>query len=327
MRRANLTVQTGARATRVRFDGRRAVGVDYLVDGQARSADAAREVVLAGGAVASPQLLLLSGVGPAEHLHQTGVEVVHDLPGVGGNLHDHLAAGVLADIRKPVTLASATARRHLVPYLLRRKGLLTSNVAEAAAFVRTRPGLPAPDLELLFAPVLFVDQGLSPPPGHGITLACILLQPRSRGRVTLASADPLAEPLIDPGYLTDPDGDDLRTLLDGVKLARKLLRTPAFDPWRCDEREPGPDTHTDADLHAHIRRLAQTLYHPVGTCRMGADPLAVVDAELRVHGLDGLRVADASVMPVITRGHTNAPAIMIGEKAARLIRRGAAVSA
>jgi choline dehydrogenase len=312
--RPNLTVETGAHATRVLFEGRRAVGVEYVQGGRTQVVRAP-EVVLAGGSVNSPQLLLLSGVGPAAELERHGIAQVHELPGVGAHLEDHLVDGLLVESKKPVSLYAAERPLQLLRYVTRRRGLLTSNVAEAAAFVRTRPGLPAPDLEILFAPVLFEEEGLVPPRGHGFTVAAILLQPRSSGVVRLASADPLAAPAIEPRYLSDPE--DLQTILDGLALARQIVSMPAFEGIAGTEIEPG-----DLPAEEHVRARAHTLYHPVGTCRMGTDALAVVDPELRVHGLEGLRVVDASVMPHVPRGHTHLPTLMIAERAAELMRSG-----
>jgi choline dehydrogenase-like flavoprotein len=315
--RRNLAVETGAHVTRILFEGRRAVGVEYVRGGSTEVARAG-EVVLAAGAVNSPQLLLLSGVGPAEELDRHGIARVHELPGVGRHLEDHLVTGALVESLKPVSLFAAERPLQLVRYLATRRGMLTSNVAEAVAFVRTRQELTAPDVEIIFAPVLFEGEGLVPPRGHGFTIGAILLQPRSSGAVTLRSPDPFAAPAIDPRYLSEPD--DLRTLLDGLELVRTIVSMPAFAGVAGTEIEPG-----DLPLEEFVRSRSHTLYHPVGTCRMGTDALAVVDPQLRVHGLDGLRVADASVMPRVPRGHTHLPTLMIAERAAELIRaRGAA---
>jgi choline dehydrogenase len=310
--RANLTLETGAHATRVLFEGRRAVGVEYVHAGRTEVVRA-REVVLAGGAVNSPQLLLLSGVGPSAELERHGIAPVHELPGVGSHLEDHLAGGIFVESRAPLSLFTAERPAQLLRYLVARKGMLTSNIGEAAAFVRSRPGVEAPDLELVFAPVLFQDEGLSPPSGHGFTVAAVVLQPGSSGTIGLRSADPFEAPAIDPRYLSHPD--DLRTLLAGVDLARRVVSMPAFAELAGAELEPG-----DTPLEEHVRARSHTLYHPVGSCRLGTDELAVVDSQLRVRGLDGLRVADASVMPRIPRGHTHLPTLMIAERAAALIR-------
>jgi choline dehydrogenase len=297
--RPNLRVVTGGHASRVVLDGDRATGVAVLHDGREQEARARREVVLAAGAVGSPQLLLLSGIDP---------------PGVGENLQDHLVGGMLAATSSTSTLYAAESPANLLRYLLFRRGMLTSNVAEAAAFVRTRPELDAPDLELVFAPVLFANEGLTPPQEHGLTIGTVVLQPASRGRVTLRSADPLEPPLVDPGYLSDER--DLRVLLDGARLARRLLETEPLARHVREELLPGPQARSDEELTAVLRENAQTLYHPVGTCALGT----VVDPELRVRGLSGLRIADASVIPRVPRGHTNWPTVMVAEKAAGLLR-------
>jgi choline dehydrogenase len=297
--------------TRVVLEGRRAVGVE--LDGEIVRG---REVILCGGTINSPQLLLLSGIGPRHELDRHGIPVVHDLPGVGLHLQDHLAAGVLYESKRKGTLYSAETISQLVRYLVFRKGLLTSSVAEAAAFVRSRPDAPAPDLELLFAPVLYEDGGLTPPRGHGFTIGAILLQPRSSGTIRLRSADPFEKPEIDPRYLSSDE--DMQVLVRGVELARTIVSQPALAGIRGEELEPG-----GLPVEQAIRERAQTLYHPVGTCRMGGDERAVVDPELRVRGVEGLRVVDASVIPRVPRGHTHLPTLMLAERAAQVLRGGA----
>jgi choline dehydrogenase-like flavoprotein len=262
---------------------------------------------------------MLSGVGPAEHLRAHGIRVVRDAPGVGQNLQDHPVAPVMYATDAP-TLFGAEAPRQLADWLVRRRGMLTSNIGEAVAFVRTREQEPAPDLELIFAPVLFVGEGLVPPPRNGFTVGSSVLRPRSRGAVALRSPDRGAGPVIRPGYLSDPDGEDLRVLLHGIQLARHLCAQPPLAAYAGDELEPGTPARDEAALAAAARAKAHGLYHPAGTCRMGEDRMSVVDRTLRVHGLDGLRVAGASIMPELVGGHTNAAAIMIGERAAELIR-------
>jgi choline dehydrogenase len=320
-RRGNLTVRTDAQATRVLFEGRRATGVEYLKDGSRRRVLARRETVLCGGAVNTPQLLMLSGIGPADELRKHGIPVVADSPEVGANLRDHLLSGLVAETTGD-TLFSAQKPGQIASYLLRRRGMLTSNVAEAYGFIRTNPDLDLADIEIIFAPVAYVGEGLVPTPAHGLTVGAILLQPKSSGVVTLASADPLAKAAIDPRYLSDPAGADRATLLAGLEWCERLLQAPAMraDTTGTLLMPPGSTNLSSADrLALAVADHAHTLYHPVGTARMGADAASVVDPELRVRGVDGLRVADASIMPMIIRGHTNAPTIVIGEKAADLL--------
>ncbi|WP_241249585.1 GMC family oxidoreductase N-terminal domain-containing protein [Rhodococcus sp. X156] len=318
--RPNLTVRTGAHVTRVNLTGRRATGVTYVLDGVHRRAQVRREVVLSGGSINTPQLLMLSGIGPAEHLRSHGIEVVRDAAEVGQNLADHLCAALVVGSQGPESMFTATEAKHLLTYFTRRRGMLTSNVGEAYGFVRSRPELALPDLEMLFAPAPFVGQGLTEPTAHGMTVGPILLSPHSRGEITLASADPFAAAKIDPRYLSDPEGLDRQALLTGLGLAEELLSMPALARHCTGEYLQPPGGDPAERLVTAAERYTQTLYHPVGTCRMGSDEQSVVDPELRVRGIDGLRVADASVMPEIIRGHTNAPAIMIGERAADLLR-------
>ncbi len=315
-RRPNLTILTDAQVDRIRIEDGKAVGVS--VGGDEYDA---RAVVLCAGAVGSPHLLQLSGVGPREHLEEAGVPVVLDRPGVGANLVDHLANGLLIRTKGVETLASAESFSNLVRWALLGRGPLTSNVGEAVAFVRTQPHLAAADVELLLAPVLFEEEGLVPPSEHGLTLAVVLLQPKSSGTVLLRSADPSEAPAIDPRYLTDPAGEDAATLLRGLRLARRVLAQEPLASFVDGEILPGKEARSDDDLLAHIRSLSQTLYHPAGTCRMGSDSASVVDPELRVRGVAGLRVADASVIPTLPRGHTNWPTVMIAERASELVAR------
>ena len=319
--RSNLDVVTGAHAEELVLENDRATGVSYRHADGRRDAIATREVILCAGAVGSPHLLLLSGIGAGSELAAAGIRPRHELPGVGKGLRDHLANGILVATAGAETLHTAESIPNLLRWLLRRRGPLTSNVAEGAAFVRTRATLAAPDLELLFAPVLFEEEGLAPPSQHGFTLASVLLQPASEGEIRLASPDPTAAPVIDPRYLTDPTGHDAAVLLDGIRLARRIAATEPLARFVTQELLPGAAAVGEADLVRHLRERSQTLYHPVGTCRLGSDEYCVVDAELRVHGLDGLRVVDASVIPVLPRGHTNWPTVMVAERAADLITR------
>lgn len=332
-RRANLRVITGAFVRRVVFatdDAAppRATGVYVRIGGITRRATARREVILAGGAVNTPQLLQLSGIGPADHLTDLGIPVIADRPGVGGNLQDHLVAG-LAPAAHGGTLYGAERASELARYLATRRGMLTSNVAEAYGFVRTevadRTAMPGalPDIEIIFASAPYVGEGLVPLPAEGLTVGAILLRPRSRGTIRLQSADPAVAPLIDPRYLSDPDGIDRTTMLAGLAECERLLATEALRAVTTGgwvQPEGGERMTPQERAELSLRRYAHTLYHPVGTARMGTDADAVVDPELRVRGVRGLRVADASVIPSLIRGHTNAPAIVVGEVAADLIR-------
>ena len=317
-RRPNLTVLTGALVERVDLEGDRATGVTYRdAAGAVQQAVATREVILSAGAINSPQLLMLSGIGDGEQLRAIGIEARHELPAVGRHLQDHLASGIGVHCPAPITMVAAESLRHVLRYLVLRKGMLSSNVAEGVAFIRSDDSVTAPDLELIFAPVPFIDHGQTAPPDHGITIGVVLLQPESEGRITLASADPADPPVIDPGYLSAEA--DVRRLVTGLKVAQRLLETGPLRPFAGEPMSPWTGSMDDDVLAAHIREHAETLYHPVGTCRMGTGDDTVVDLDLKVHGLQGLRVADASVMPRINRGHTQAPAYMIGEKAADLI--------
>ncbi|MFO7834426.1 MAG: GMC family oxidoreductase N-terminal domain-containing protein, partial [Halohasta sp.] len=317
--RSNLTAVTGAQVTKVRFDGRRAVGVEYVEDGSSRTetVDASGEVILSAGAINSPQLLMLSGVGPADHLEAHEIPVVHDLPGVGRNLQDHLQVKLNYACEKPITLAGADSLWNLLKYLVLKRGPLTSNVAEAGGFAAVSEGVDRPEIQFHFGPSYSVNHGFDNPDGHGFWLGALCLRPESRGRITLQSTDPVDDPAIDPQYLSEKE--DLEILLEGVKLVREIIQAEPFDEYRGEEVLPGSDAQSDEHLIEHIRETAETLYHPVGTCKMGDDEMAVVDDRLAVHGLDGLRVVDASIMPTITSGNTDAPTTMIAEKAADYI--------
>ncbi|MFI6733320.1 GMC family oxidoreductase [Nonomuraea sp. NPDC050451] len=308
--RPNLHVITGATVDRVVFDGRRAIGIEHSGGAQVR---AKAEVILSAGAIGSPYLLMRSGVGAPDELRDAGVTVVHELPEVGKNLQDHLSSGVFVECKQPVTLTKAESISNLLRYIVLRSGMLTTNVGEAVAFIRTSAEEPAPDIELIFAPVPFVDHGLAPPTGHGLTVGVVLLQPESRGRIGLNGRDVV----IDPAYLSAEA--DVKRLVAGLKTAKQIFATAAMKPWAGGPMAPYWAPESDEELAQWVRERGETLYHPVGTCRMGTDDASVVDPSLRVRGVDGLRVVDASVMPTLNRGHTHAPAIMIGEKAADLI--------
>ena len=322
--RPNLTVWTDALARRVVIADGRATGVEVERGGQTVTAHAALDVVLTAGAFGSPHLLMLSGVGPADHLRQRGVEVVHDLPGVGENLQDHLVHGVTrrTSLRDTLDTAESLARvgRNLFDYLVRKTGIFTSNVGEGGAFVRSSPDLEAPDVQYHFPPGFFLGHGMRNPVGEsGYTVAGLVMTPASRGTVRLASPDPHDKPLIDPRYFSDPDGEDVRRSMWSFRLAQRIADARAFADVNDGPYEPERVLKTDAEIVPFLRAHSETLYHPVGTCRVGTDDQAVVAPNLCVHGIDGLRVVDASVMPTVTRGNTNAPTIMIAEKAADLI--------
>jgi choline dehydrogenase len=321
-RRPNLTVITGGLVERVVCDDGRATAVAYQdAAGKSQRLDASREVILSAGAVGSPHLLMLSGIGDPDQLAMAGVPLVHASPGVGANLQDHLSAGWIVHTPTAVTMVDAEKPKQVVRYLFTRRGMLASNVAEAVAMIHTEPGLDGPDIELIFAPVPFLDHGFTEPPGHGFTIGCILLQPASTGTLTLTSGDPTKPVAIDPGYFSDPD--DMQRLIRGGQFAREMLDTPALAPHVGKPMRPEHWPADQLELEQQLRTYAETLYHPVGTARMGSDPDSVVDEQLRVRGVANLRVVDASVMPRIIRGHTHAPTMMIAERAADLIRQPA----
>lgn len=314
--RPTLTVETSALAARVVMKGARAVGVTYLVDGEVKTARVRGEVVLAAGAIGSPALLQRSGIGPPEHLRAVGIDPIVDLPQVGENLQDH---PVIMSVYRttPGTLEDAESLRSLTRYLTRRSGMLTSNVGEGGAFVRTHRRSRAPDIQFHFGPAYYADHGLSHFEGNAITLGPCLVTPASKGHVRVRNGDPRSHPHIVGNHLTAPE--DIPPLLEGLELAEEILNASPFDDVRAERILPEPEV-TDRDgLLAHLRRRVEALYDPAGTCRIGPPGVGVVDPRLRVHGTTGIRVADASVMPVVTGGNTNAPTIMIGTRAARMI--------
>ena len=320
--RQNLDIVTGALVRRILLDKNRAVGVAYARGGHEVVVRCEGEVLLCGGAINSPQLLMLSGIGPAEHLASHGITPRHVLPGVGRNLQDHLDICTLQHSTQRVTYDRTSELKTAFDYFLRgHRGPGSSNIAEAGAFVRS-PLAPddRPDIQMHFVPAMLDDHGRHRLSGDGYTAHACFLRPRSRGRILLASADPRADARIEANYLGDPDGFDLKMMVECAKLARELFAQPAFDAYRGAPIHPARDDLTDAELVAFIRAKAETVYHPVGSCRMGFDDDAVVDPALRVRGLDGLRVIDASVMPTLIGGNTNAPTIMIAERASDLIR-------
>ncbi|HSM88345.1 MAG TPA: GMC family oxidoreductase N-terminal domain-containing protein, partial [Candidatus Limnocylindrales bacterium] len=318
MRRPNLTVRTSVQVFDIIFEKNRAAAVSFQ-DGEGSSQERAeREIIISAGAIGSPQLLMLAGIGPADHLRSLDIPVLCDLPGVGANLQDHLAAPLVYQCTQPISLANAESVNSLARYLCFKNGMLTSNVAEAGGFLKVRPESPAPDLQFHFGPGYYVDHGFAKFKGHAFTVGPTIIRPYSRGSITLRSSNPLDSPLIHANYFADPR--DLDVMVAGLKLARKLVAAAAFDKYRGREMHPGPDAAEDNGLRAHIAAYGATLYHPVGTCKMGSDSMAVVDSELRVRGVEGLRVVDASIMPTVIGGNTNAPTIMIAEKAADMIR-------
>jgi len=326
-RRPNLQLLTEVQVLRVVIEQGRATGVEIRQGGATRTLQARREVLLCAGALQSPQLLMLSGIGDAAELQSHGIAVQHHAPGVGRHLHDHLDVVQVVDAPhlKELFGLSLTGAWHALRGILEwrraRTGMLTTNFAEAGGFLRSSPQEATPDLQLHFVIGKLVDHGRKTVFGHGYSCHVCLLQPKSRGRVTLASANPLAAPLIDPAFLVEPD--DLQRMVRGFKIMRQLLQQPALAALGGRELQASAAAQTDEQIAAFIRSRADTIYHPVGTCRMGPGPEDVVDAELRVRGVAGLRVVDASIMPRIVSGNTNAPTIMIGEKAADLIRAAA----
>ena len=329
--RPNLQVITGAHTTRILLERKRAVGVEYQQDGELKQLRASREVLLCAGALQSPQLLMLSGIGDRQHLLESSIGVQHELPGVGLHLHDHvdvvqvIHAPALKDLFGVSPTGLARIVRGILEWRRHRTGMLTTNFAEAGGFVKSDPSEPIPDLQLHFVIGKLIDHGRKPTLGHGYSCHVCLLRPQSRGSVRLASKDPLAAPLIDPNFLGDLE--DMQRMVKGFKLMRNLLGQSALAAMGGKEIAMSAKAKTDAEIEFFIRDHADTIYHPVGSCRMGPGPLDVVDAQLRVHGMEGLRVVDASIMPRVVGGNTNAPTIMIAEKAADMIKAAARATA
>jgi len=322
-RRSNLAILTNTRALEILIENRRAVGVSVSGAAGKRQLGARREVVVAAGAILSPHLLMLSGIGDEEQLRAAGIRVKQHLPGVGSNYHDHLAIAVLMEMKNSASYgiswrAAPRDLANLLEYALCRTGPLASNVFEATGFIRTQPALSRPDVQVVFQAARR-NRGTFPfPLGHGFAISIVGLCPKSRGWVRLASSDPLAAPLVDPQLLSHPD--DVATMLRGLKIGREVSRASSFARYRAVEVQPGPEARDDAALIEYIRRAAVTVHHPCGSCRMGADDRAVVDEQLRVRGVEALRVADASVFPRVVGGNTNAAVVMVAEKAADMIR-------
>jgi choline dehydrogenase len=309
------------------MEGTRAVGVRYRQHGVEHEARAAREVTLAAGALQSPQLLQLSGIGRAAFLQGHGISVVHDLPGVGENLQDHLQARVMFKVKQPITINDdlrSIWRRIRIgwQWLAHRSGPLAIGINYGGMFVRTRPEVPTPDLQFHFAALSAEMAGAKTHPWSGCTFSVCQLRPTSRGTVMIKSPDPFAPPAMQPNYLSTEF--DRRSVVEGVKMARRLARTRALSELIGDEYRPGDGAKSEDEMLEFVRSYGATIFHPVGTCKMGADPLAVVDTRLRVHGVAGLRVVDAAIMPALVSGNTAAPVVMIAEKAADMILQDAA---
>ena len=325
--RKNLTIVTDAPVSRIVVENGRAVGVDYRQERETVRVKANREVLLSAGAIVSPKILMQSGIGDPMQLKQHGIEVVREALGVGANLQDHSAATVQYMTKSIVPYGISLPNLpnlawQVLKYVTARKGLFASNLIESGGFLKTERELDRPDIQLVFVP------GHRVPPkilvyGHGYALTAVLLRPKSTGQVRLASADPTANPIIDPQFFTSDD--DLEVMLKGLKEARRIMAMPQFDKYRGHEIAPGAKVEDDDQVRDYILNTSATIFHPVGTCKMGRadDPMAVVDERLRLHGVEGLRVVDASIMPRIVGGNTNAPTIMIGEKAADMIKEDA----
>lgn len=321
LKRKNLTVESFAHVSRIVFEGTRASGIEFIQNKKMAKARTTREIILAGGAVNTPQTLLLSGIGAAETLRRFDIPVVADLKDVGQNLQDHLDCSIQYECTQPITLFSQAkplaAAKTGLQYLLFKRGLATSQGLESGAFLKSRPDLETPDLQYHFIAALMYDHTRKKADRHGFMAHVCQLRPQSRGFISLKSSDPLASPLIQPNYLEA--GEDRRALREGVRIAREVFAQAAFAPYRGSELMPGAQIRSDDEIDSFVRKYAETIYHPVGSAKMGHGDDSVVDPGLRVHGLQGLRVVDASVMPSLVSGNTNAPVIMIAEKAADMI--------
>ncbi len=316
LERPNLTIESHAMVSRVLFEGTRAVGIEFVQKKQTRQARATREVILSGGAVNSPQTLMLSGIGDGDTLKRFGIPVVSDLKGVGQNLQDHLDCSIQYECTQPITLYSAQKAHNMLrvglQYMLFGTGVATSQGLESGAFLKSRPDLETPDLQYHFIAALMFDHTRKKADRHGFMAHVCQLRPESRGYISIKSTNPADAPLIQPNYLESEE--DRRALREGVKIAREVFAQAAFDPYRGPELMPGAHVQKDDQIDAFVRKTAETIYHPVGTAKMGKDDMSVVDTQLRVYGVEGLRVVDASVMPALVSGNTNAPTIMIAEK-------------
>jgi len=324
-KKPNLTIRTHAVATRILLDHGRATGLEYAKNKSRFRVHAEREVILSGGAVNSPKLLMLSGVGPESELTPHGIQVEHDLPGVGDNFQDHMDVYLAAESILPISYNGHDrwnrALLHGIQYLLYKTGPVTASVCEAGCFLKSSPDVRSPDIQIHCLPAYVVDHGRMKIKGHGITINTCHLRPRSVGSIRLRSSDPFAEPAIDPNFIDHPY--DLHVSMEGFKWGRRILTAPSFQEHIAKEILPGPDTESDEEIKAYIRKWSKNDYHPVGSCKMGVDEQSVVDPKLRVHGIDSLRIIDASIMPRLISGNTQATSIMIGEKGAAMIKEDA----
>ncbi|WP_100657450.1 GMC family oxidoreductase [Alteromonas flava] len=330
LQRNNLTVMTGVMVERVLLKDGQATGVQARIGGKVQRLKATQEVILCGGAINSPQLLMLSGIGPADHLREKGIHVQVDLPGVGQNLQDHLDAIVQhrCKAHEGYAVAFSALPKYIAAtfkYLFKRKGLFSSNIAEAGGFMRSSLAQAGPDIQFHFLPAILEDHGRHSVFGYGYGVHVCCLYPKSRGEIRLQSNHPADHALIEPNYLSHPD--DQKVMIEGVRKAREILASAGFEEFASTEQSPGAEAQTDEEILAFIREKSETIYHPIGTCKMGqeSDSMAVVDPQLRVYGVKGLRVVDASVMPSLVGGNTNAPTIMIAERAAELIQQETAL--
>lgn len=320
--RANLRVETDAHSTGLILKGRKAVGVRYRQNGQLKEARAGREVILSAGSLQSPQLLQLSGIGPAPLLRRHGIEVVHDLPGVGQNLQDHLQFRLMFKVSRPITtnddLRTWTSQARIgLQWLLSGKGPLGIGINQGGLFTRVLPGSKTPDIQFHFGTLSADQAGGKPHPWSGCTFSVCQLRPESRGTVEIKSADPMQPPSMRPNYLSTET--DRLCAIESIKYARRLAATEALKPYIDGEYRPGAGVKSDAEILEFARENGATIFHPTGTCKMGSDAMAVTDSQLRVHGIDGLRVVDCSIMPTLVSGNTHAPAVMIAEKASDMI--------
>ena len=314
LKRENFTAIPFAMVTRLTFDGTRCTGAVYIKDGEEHTVSVTKEVIICSGAFNSPQLLMLSGIGAKDELEKHGIEVIKDLPGVGKNLQDHIVVGVRYYSTQAVSLAGAENEAEAKKFEVERTGMLTSNLGEAGGFVKYTSDENSPAIQFHFIPSLMDDEL---PDTHGFAIVPGIVTPKSIGYIELQSADPHEPPLINPNFLADEY--DMNVLVEGFKLARKIAHSPAYDAYRGEEYLPGAEVQKDEEIKAFIREQVTHIWHPIGTCKMGNDPMAVVNDQLQVHGIQGLRIADASIMPTIVNANTNAPCIMIGEKCAAMI--------